>query len=122
MFVVVNVQNFMSLLYIRVKINLFQHTLKPTSELRFDTAVVRRLGGQGLPVIVKGGSLEDNPKSPNYTRYRKYPQKQSVQHHGNVFPVLFYLRVQKKNSKMLYKSTYFNLDTCKILAFDLLSM
>lgn len=90
----------MSLLYIYVLIiNLFQHTLKRTSKLGFDTAVIRRLGGQGLPVVIQGGGLEDNPKSPNYTRYRKYPQKESVQHHGNVFPVLFYLRVQKKATR-----------------------
>lgn len=94
-------------------IKLFQHTLKPTSELGFDTAVVRCLWGQGLPVIVQGGSLEDNPKSPNYTRYRKYPQKESVQHHGNVFPVLFYLIVEKNSNKIFnkYSSTHFNLDT-----------
>ena len=51
-----------------------------------------QLDVDGLPVVVEGGGLEDDPGGAHQDGHREDPQEEPVQHHGHVLPVLYDLR------------------------------
>lgn len=50
---------------------------------------LRQLDVNGNSRIVERGRLQDDAGGAHHNGYCEYPEEESVQHHGNVFPVLF---------------------------------
>jgi hypothetical protein len=59
-----------------------------------DDPDVRELFVDRLPVVVEAGRLEDDAGRAHHHRHCEDPQKQAVQHHRNVLPVLLSLQTQ----------------------------
>ena len=50
---------------------------------------------EGLAIVVEGGRLQDDSGRTHQHRHGEDPQKQPVQHHGHVLPVLYDLKGMK---------------------------
>ena len=66
-------------------------------------ADVRELLVNGYPVIIKTWRLQDNPRRAHHHRHREDPEKESVQNHCHVLPILFGLKKKLLNLKFTSK-------------------
>ena len=66
-------------------------------------ADVRELLVNGDPVIVETWRLQDDPRRAHHHCHREDPEKESVQNHGNVLPILFGLKKELLKLKLTSK-------------------
>ena len=67
-------------------------------------ADVRELLVNGDPVIVETWRLQDDPRRAHHHCHREDPEKESVQNHGNVLPILFGLKKEVIKAQAHFKT------------------